>query len=79
MYNGKDVFATGFGKSIYMMPLVFDYTSRDITSGSHSVIIVISPLLSLMADQVAALRRVYVFTVCLLRSDVCPLVVNTSF
>ena len=53
---------TGFGKSICYttLPFVFDYKSghRDVTSGSHSVVIVISPLLSLMTDQVTALRRV---------------------
>ena len=58
VYEGKDVFAwlpTGFGKSLCyeMLPFVFD-VKRD---RSDSMVIVVSPLVSLMIDQVRSLRR----------------------
>ena len=64
VYEGKDVFVwlpTGFGKSICYesLPFVYDYkasTSSDRRECS-SLVIVVSPLISLMIDQVASLRR----------------------
>ena len=63
IYEGKDVFVwlpTGFGKSICYttLPFVFDYKLGRVDSSSHSVILVISPLTSLMVDQVVSLRAV---------------------
>ena len=59
--NGKDTFVwlpTGFGKSIcyQTLPFVFDQTSRKCAAGG-SVVVVVSPLISLMEDQVASLRK----------------------
>ena len=62
IYDGKDVFLwlpTGFGKSICYetLPFVFNYKHSDGgTGGGCSVVLVVSPLVSLMADQVASLR-----------------------
>ena len=58
MYEGKDVFAwlpTGFGKSLCyeVLPYIFDYKLER----QDSLVIVVSPLISLMADQVMGLRR----------------------
>ena len=55
---GKDVFVwlpTGFGKSLCyeVLPFVFDYK----LGRQDSLVIVVSPLISLMADQVMGLRR----------------------
>ena len=65
VYNGKDVFLwlpTGFGKSICyeVLPFMHDFQLR--RSGTTpeckaSLVLVISPLISLMADQVLSLRR----------------------
>ena len=55
--EGKDIFLwlpTGFGKSLCyeLLPFVFDYQY-----GKHnSAVIVISPLISLMVDQVSSLH-----------------------
>ena len=51
--SGRDVFvclSTGFGKSVcfIVLPILFDITRKC----SDSVIVVVSPLKSLMADQV---------------------------
>ena len=59
--EGKDVFLwlpTGFGKSLRykVLPFVFD----DKLGRHDSVIIVVSPLISLMVDQVTSLRRRFV-------------------
>ncbi len=58
IYVGKDVFVwlpTGFGKSLCyeVLPFVFDYK----LGRQDSLVIVVSPLISLMADQVMGLRR----------------------
>ena len=55
--EGKDVFLwlpTGFGKSLCyeLLPFVFDYRYGK----RNSAVIVISPLISLMVDQVSSLR-----------------------
>ena len=66
--NGKDVFVwlpTGFGKSLCyeVLPFVMDCKLGrvDSQSGKYSaccsVVLVISPLISLMVDQVLSLRR----------------------
>lgn len=64
VYRGKDVFVwlpTGFGKSIiyHTLPFVFDSKlGRAVTcSDVCSVVLVISPLVLLMTDQVLDLRR----------------------
>jgi superfamily II DNA helicase RecQ len=63
VYNGRDVFGrlpTGYGKSIcyQMLPLLFDYKlekcGRD--GDIRSLVIVVSPLVSLMTEQVQKLR-----------------------
>ena len=59
--NGKDTFVwlpTGFGKSIcyQTLPFVFDKMSRKCAAGG-SVVVVVSPPISLMEDQVASLRK----------------------
>ena len=56
--EGRDVFInlpTGFGKSlIYQaLPLVFDLTSKQ----PGQIVVVVSPLISLMDDQVSYLRE----------------------
>ena len=58
VYEGKDVFVwlpTGFGKSLCyeMLPFVFDVKRGRV----DSLVIVVSPLVSLMIDQVRSLRR----------------------
>ena len=58
VYEGRDVFLwlpTGFGKSICyeILPFLFDLK---LASGECSIVIVVSPLVSLMVDQVASLR-----------------------
>ncbi len=65
VFDGKDVFIwlpTGFGKSIcYMtLPFVFDTKLGRVDSGDgrQSVVLVVSPLISLMVDQVLGLRAV---------------------
>ena len=60
LYNGKDVFLwlpTGFGKSICyeVLPFLFDYKSSRAGPG-NSTVLVVSPLVSLMVDQVCSLR-----------------------
>ncbi len=69
VYGGKDVFVwlpTGFGKSICyeVLPFMFDYRkSRELStevaavSSAPSLVVVISPLIALMVDQVLSLRR----------------------
>ena len=63
IYDGKDVFLwlpTGFGKSICYetLPFVFDYKLERVSgTTSSSVVLVVSPLVSLMADQVSSLRK----------------------
>ena len=63
IYDGKDVFLwlpTGFGKSICYetLPFVFDYKLERVSgTTSSSIVLVVSPLVSLMADQVSSLRK----------------------
>ena len=49
---------TGFGKSIcyQTLPFVFDKMSRKCAAGG-GVVVVVSPFISLMEDQVASLRK----------------------
>ena len=58
IYEGKDVFLwlpTGFGKSLCyeLLPFVFD----DKIGHDNSVVVVVSPLISLMVDLVQSLRH----------------------
>ena len=56
IYDGKD----GFGKSICYetLPFVFNYKLQRVSGNtSSSVVLVVSPLVSLMADQVSSLRK----------------------
>ena len=62
VYKGKDVFMwlpTGYGKSVCFecLPFVYDMKlDRHLSKLEHSVVLVISPLISLMVDQVSSLR-----------------------
>ena len=63
IYEGRDVFLwlpTGFGKSVCyeVLPFVMDHKRGKLGtgSGSYSIVLVISPLVSLMVDQVISLR-----------------------
>ena len=60
MYSGKDTLVwlpTGFGKSICYtaLPFLFDYKLGR-SDNTNSLVLVISPLISLMVDQVVILR-----------------------
>ena len=62
VYRGKDVFVwlpTGFGKSIcyQTLPFVFDSKLGRVNSQCGSVVLVVSPLIALMVDQVVGLRE----------------------
>ena len=63
VYCGKDVFVwlpTGFGKSLCYeaLPFVYDCKLCRIDADSHkSLVLVISPLVALMVDQVKSLRK----------------------
>ena len=64
LYNGRDVFAwfpTGYGKSIcfQLIPFLLDFKLNRTTvpQVERSVVLVISPLVSLMVDQVSGLQR----------------------
>ena len=64
IYEEKDVFLwlpTGFGKSVCyeVLPFVLDHKRGNVGSGegSYSVVLVISPLVSLMVNQVTSLRE----------------------
>lgn len=57
--NGKDVFVclpTGYGKSLcyQTLPFVFDALRQE--GRSNSAVLVVSPLIALMEDQVSSLR-----------------------
>ena len=58
VYEGRDVFVwlpTGYGKSLcyQVLPFVFDHKY----SRTDSLVVVVSPLVSLMVDQVDGLRQ----------------------
>ena len=60
MWEGNDVFVllpTGFGKSIIyeVLPFLYDYKLERMRGQTKSLVIVVSPLVSLMADQVSSL------------------------
>ena len=64
LYEGRDVFAwlpTGYGKSIcyQLLPFIFDMKLGRTTSppSERSVVLVVSPLVSLMIDQVSTLLQ----------------------
>ena len=62
VWDGEEVFIllpTGFGKSIIyeLLPFLFDYKLERVDTGMRSLIIVVSPLISLMVDQVDCLRH----------------------
>lgn len=79
VYAGENVFVflpTGFGKSICfeVLPLLFDYKNGRVETGSgsrgsYSVVLVVSLLVSLMADQVHSLRSRGVSAAALTRHD----------
>jgi len=62
-HDGKDVFVwlpTGFGKSICFecLPFVFDFKhNRTVSSSVRMTVLVVSPLVSLMINQVESLRK----------------------
>ena len=63
LYEGKDVFLwlpTGYGKSIcyQILPFLFDFKLKctALPPSKHSVCVIVSPLISLMVDQVTNLR-----------------------
>ena len=61
-HEGKDVFVwlpTGYGKSVCYecLPFLFDMKlDRHISEHERSVVLIVSPLVSLMVDQVSSLR-----------------------
>ena len=60
LIHGHDVFAwfpTGYGKSLcfQLLPFMFDFKTS--SSSERSVVLVLSPLVSLMIDQVSGLRK----------------------
>ena len=62
VYDGNDVFVwlpTGYGKSVCYecLPFLYDMKlDRHLSESERSVVLVISPLVSLMVDQVCSLR-----------------------
>ena len=60
VYQGNDVFVwlpTGFGKSLCFecLPFIFDNKFGCVTDTTRSIVLVISPLVSFMVDQVTSL------------------------
>ena len=61
IFEGKDVFVllpTGFGKSVcfQVLPFVFDYKLGLVGGQKKSAVVVASPLIALIVDQVRSLR-----------------------
>ena len=76
VYEGKDAFVwlpTGYGKSIcyQALPFVFDYKLERISAHptQRSVVIVVSPLVSLMVDQVSRLQKEGFFSAAVLSGN----------
>ena len=62
VYNGYDVFVwlpTGYGKSLcyQVLPFIMDFKLGLVESSKHSLVLVVSPLVALMVDQVTSLRK----------------------
>ena len=64
LYEGNDVcvwFPTGYGKSIcyQLLPFMFDYKFKRVGAPAleQRVVVVISPLVSMMVDQVSSLQH----------------------
>ena len=58
-FDGHDVFMwlpTGYGKSLCYLPFMIDSKLGLVDTGKSSVVLVISPLIALMVDQVKSLR-----------------------
>lgn len=60
--SGKDVFVslpTGSGKSLCycLLPLAFDYLLRGESAAPKSIVVIVSPLVALMKDQVKAMEE----------------------
>ena len=61
IYQGRDVFVwlpTGFGKSLCyeVLPFVMDHKLGRVGSAA-SLVLIVSPLIALMTDQVSSLRK----------------------
>ena len=68
VYEGKDVFVflpTGFGKSVcfQVLPFLFDHKLCLSDGSEKRCVIVVSPLVSLMVDQVRSLKSKGVYAV----------------
>ena len=62
IYNGHDVFVwlpTGYGKSLcyQALPFIMDCNRGLVGSQERSLVLVVSPLIALVVDQVASLRK----------------------
>ena len=62
IYDGHDVFVwlpTGYGKSLcyQALPFLMDFKKGLVDTEKHSAVLVISPLVALMIDQVKTLRK----------------------
>jgi ATP-dependent DNA helicase RecQ len=77
LYDGEDVFLwlpMGFGKSLCYncLPFLFDYRlGRTRAPASRSTVLVVSPLVSLMTDQVSSLRERRVSAAILSSHEIC--------